>query len=64
MRAAVQLEELEITENELRDLVKVRVKQELLSKMVFQHLNQVATWLTSFPSIPSLNLMPVMTLAR
>ena len=37
---------------------------ELLSKVVFQHLNQAATWSTFFTSIPSLNLTPVITFAR
>jgi hypothetical protein len=30
---------------------------DLLSKVVFQHLNQAATWSTAFTSIPSLNLI-------
>ena len=37
---------------------------ELLSNLVFHRLNQAATWSTSFNSIPSLNLIPVMTFAR
>ena len=38
--------------------------RELLSKVVFRHLIQAATWSVSFTSIPSSNLMPVITFAR
>ena len=38
--------------------------RELLSKVVFKHLSQTATWLDSVTSIPSLNFTPLMTLAR
>ena len=38
--------------------------RELLSKVVFQHLNQAATWSTAFTSIPSRNSIPVTTFAR
>ena len=37
---------------------------ELLSKVVFERFIQAATWSTSVTSIPSLNLIPVITLAR
>ena len=38
--------------------------RELLSKVVFKHLSQAATWFDSVTSIPSLNFTPLMTLAR
>ena len=37
---------------------------ELLSKVVFKHLSQTATWFDSVTSIPSLNFTPLMTLPR
>ncbi len=37
---------------------------ELLSNLVFEPLNQAATWLSDSTSIPSLNLTPLITLAR
>ena len=37
---------------------------ELLSKVVFKHLSQAATWFDSVTSIPSLNFTPLMTLPR
>ena len=40
------------------------VAYELLAKVVFQHLNQAAAWSIAVTSIPSLNLIPVNTLAR
>ena len=43
---------------------KNQTSVELLSNLVFQRLNQAATWSTSFNSIPSPNLIPVMTFAR
>ena len=39
-------------------------RSELLSKVVFKHLSQAATWFDSVTSIPSLNFTPLMTLAR
>ncbi len=41
-----------------------RARKELLSKGVFERFVQAATWSTSVTSIPSLNLIPVITLAR
>ena len=38
--------------------------EELLSKVVFKHLSQAATWFDSVTSIPSLNFTPLMTLPR
>ncbi len=43
---------------------KNQTSADLLSNLVFQRLNQAATWSTSFNSIPSPNLIPVMTFAR
>jgi len=43
---------------------KNQTSVDLLSNLVFQRLNQAATWSTSFNSIPSPNLIPVMTFAR
>ena len=43
---------------------KNQTSGDLLSNLVFQRLNQAATWSTSFNSIPSPNLIPVMTFAR
>ena len=48
----------------MRTMGIVAIYPELLSKVVFQHLSQAATWSTSFTSIPSLNLVPVITFAR
>ena len=45
----------------LHDLSK---EWELLSKVVFKHLSQAATWFDSVTSIPSLNFTPLMTLPR
>ena len=44
-------------------LLESRVN-ELLSKVVFKHLSQAATWFDSVTSIPSLNFTPLMTLPR
>jgi hypothetical protein len=40
------------------------VRDELLSNLVFSRVNQAAAWSTAVASIPSLNLTPVITLAR
>ena len=45
-------------------LLKLSVSEELLSKVVFKHLSQAATWFDSVTSIPSLNFTPLMTLPR
>jgi IS5 family transposase len=45
-------------------LYEITSMRELLSKVVFRHLIQAATWSVSFTSIPSSNLMPVITFAR
>jgi len=37
---------------------------ELLSNLVFEPLNQAATWLSDSTSIPSLNLTPLITFPR
>ena len=48
-----------------REKVKLGVTTtELLSKVVFRHMTQAATWSISITSIPSLNLIPVITFAR
>ena len=44
--------------------ISLSTAKELLSKVVFGHLIQAATWSISDTSIPSLNLTPVITLAR
>ena len=45
-------------------LEEIAQTQELLSKVVFEHLSQAATWFDSVTSIPSLNFTPLMTLPR
>ena len=42
----------------------VRIAQELLSNLEFERFHKVATLLFLVSSIPSLNLTPVMTLAK
>ena len=50
---------------EVAEFVKSQLQEEeLLSKVVFKHLSQAATWFDSVTSIPSLNFTPLMTLAR
>ena len=56
-------EELQIADKVLW-LDQGEVKDELLSKVVFKHLSQAATWFDSVTSIPSLNFTPLMTLPR
>ena len=43
---------------------QLRMRPELLSRVVFARLNQAAIWSSSITSIPSLNLIPVTTFAR
>jgi hypothetical protein len=49
---------------ETQSLSLIELAEELLSKVVFGHLIQAAIWSTSITSIPSLNLTPLITLAR
>ena len=49
---------------EHRNFWGIVISAELLSKVVFGHFNQAATWSVSVTSIPSLNLIPVITFAR
>lgn len=51
-------------DTEFAPIETLLAEDELLSNLVFWHINQAATWPTSFTSIPSLNLIPVITFAR
>ncbi len=48
----------------LENLSSVRIREELLSNLVFKSLNQAAAWFDSVTSTPSLNFTPMMTCAR